>query len=296
MATFELLALLFAGTALAQNYTNATAANGPTNVINVLQTFPANTTFKGTPVANPTALTTALDISVEDLWDLFVGPVQAASINTTVSATPIPSSSLIPPPPLYYNPFPSGQQVPASSKNESWSFPSDFWYGVASAAYQVEGAAKAEGRGPSVWDVLTHRVTNFIADNSTGDVADNQYYLYKQDIARIAAIGIPYYSFSLSWSRIFPFGTGPVNEEAIAHYNDLIDTCLQYNVTPMVTLYHWDTPLYIQNKYGGWLSENIVNDFVEYSRVAFGRFGDRVKHWFTVNERKSHLRSIHPVY
>lgn len=100
-------------------------------------------------------------------------------------------------------------------------------------------------------------------------------------------MGIKHYSFTLSWSRIFPFGRGPVNELAIAHYNDVIETCLQYGITPMVTLYHWDLPLYLQDTYGGWLSENIVNDFVEYARVAYGRFGDRVKYWFTLNERTS---------
>lgn len=104
------------------------------------------------------------------------------------------------------------------------------------------------------------------------------------DIARIAALSVKAYSFSISWSRIMPFGSGPVNEEAIAHYNDVINTCLEYGVIPMATLYHWDTPLAIQDTYGGWLSENIVNDFVEYARVAFGRFGDRVQYWFTVNE------------
>lgn len=81
-----------------------------------------------------------------------------------------------------------------------------------------------------------------------------------------------------------PFGRGPVNEEAIAHYNDVIDTCIEYGVIPAATLYHWDTPLALQDTYGGWLSENIVNDFVEYARVAFGAFGDRVDHWYTVNE------------
>ena len=88
-----------------------------------------------------------------------------------------------------------------------------------------------------------------------------------------------------------PFGRGPVNEEAIAHYNDVINTCLEYNVIPLVTLFHWDLPLALQDTYGGWLSENIVNDFVEYARVAFGRFGDRVQYWFTVNERKQQLVS-----
>ena len=136
----------------------------------------------------------------EDLWDLFVGPVSSATINTTVEATPIPSSELIPPPPLYYSPFPAGAQNPAYVKNASWSFPNDFYWGVASAAYQVEGAVKAEGRGPSIWDLQTHRVTNFVLQNDTGDISDNQYYLYKQDIARIAALGTQVYSFSIRYA------------------------------------------------------------------------------------------------
>lgn len=191
------------------------------------------------------------------------------------------------------------------SKNESWKFPSGFWWGVASAAYQIEGAAADEGRGPTVWDVFTHRATEITVGNETGDVGDNQYYLYKQglwfvyqrqcfnkpladnrteDIVRIAALGVPYYSFSISWSRILPFGRGPVNELALKHYDDLIDTCLQYGVKPMVTLFHWDLPLYLQNLYGGWLSEEIVDDFAEYARIVFTRYGNRVSHWFTVNE------------
>ena len=90
----------------------------------------------------------------------------------------------------------------------------------------------------------------------------------------------------MSWSRILPFGRGQVNRAAIDHYNDVINTCLEYNITPTVTLYHWDTPLYLQNLYGGWLSEEIVGDFVEYARIAYQAFGDRVKWWFTVNERE----------
>lgn len=107
------------------------------------------------------------------------------------------------------------------------------------------------------------------------------------DIARIAAMGVKAYSFSISWSRILPFGKGPVNEEGLAHYDDLINTCLEYNIIPMATIYHWDTPLMLQDTYGGWLSENIVNDFVDYARIVYGRYGDRVKYWFTVNERMS---------
>ncbi|KAF2874197.1 glycoside hydrolase superfamily [Massariosphaeria phaeospora] len=230
------------------------------------------------------AFVTNVDLTLEDFWDLYVGPVSTFSINTTVEPTPVPSSSLIPPPPLYYPSFPTGQQVPFQSKNESWKFPKDFWYGVAGAAYQIEGAVKAEGRGPSIWDVLTHRVPNYVVTNDTGDVADNHYYQYKEDIARIAALGIKTYSFTLSWSRILPFGAGAVNEQALAHYDDVIDTCLDYGVTPMITLYHWDLPLFLQNSYGGWLSERIVPHFNEYARIAFGRWHSKVQTWFTLNE------------
>lgn len=112
------------------------------------------------------------------------------------------------------------------------------------------------------------------------------------DISRIAAMGVKAYSFTLSWSRILPFGRGPVNQLAIDHYNDVINTCLQYNITPIVTLYHWDTPLALMDTYGGWLSEEIVGDFVDYARIAFNAFGDRVKWWYTVNERP--CSALHP--
>ena len=100
-------------------------------------------------------------------------------------------------------------------------------------------------------------------------------------------MGVPYYSFSISWSRVFPFGRGEVNEQALLHYDDLINTCLEYNVQPLVTLYHWDLPLYLQNLYGGWLDETyeeIVNDFVNYAKVIFSRYGNKIQHWFTFNE------------
>lgn len=97
-------------------------------------------------------------------------------------------------------------------------------------------------------------------------------------------MGINTYSFSISWSRIYPFGSGPINQAGIDHYNDVINTCLQYGVTPVATLYHWDTPLFLQESYGGWLSEDIVADFVAYANTSFLAFGDRVKTWFTVNE------------
>lgn len=139
------------------------------------------TSSNGTASANPSAFASSIAITVNDLWDLFVGPVKAAAVNTTVAATPVPTSDLIPPPFLNYDSsMPPGRQVPMMAQNQSWKFPAGFWWGVASAAYQVEGAVKDEGRGPSVWDAEMHRVTNFAFNNDTGDVADNQYYLYKQ--------------------------------------------------------------------------------------------------------------------
>jgi hypothetical protein len=146
----------------------------------VMPVPPSSTSLNGSPVSNPTAFVSPIPLNVDQLWDLFVGPVSTATVNTTVAATPVPTNELIPPPGLYYSSFPSGQQVPLVTKNESWSFPKGFWWGVASAAYQAEGAVKAEGRGPSIWDVLTHRAVGYTIANQTGDIADNQYYLYKQ--------------------------------------------------------------------------------------------------------------------
>lgn len=207
-----------------------------------------------------------------------------AANTTVVAPIPVNSTELIPPQPLHYALFPTGQQYLAEPKNESWSFPSDFLWGVAGAAFQLEGGVKADGRGPSIWDVGTHRIPNYVTNNYTADVSDNNYYLYKQDIARIAAMGVKAYSFSISWNRILPFGNGPVNQAGLAFYSDLVDTCLQYNITPIATLSHWDLPAWLQNTYGGWLSADIVPDFVEYARITFEALGDRVKNWYTVNE------------
>jgi hypothetical protein len=160
---------LFSG---AKAYTPATqtaASNGT-----------GTTSGNATTPANPSAFASPVVITVNDLWDLFVGPVKSAKVNTTVAPTPVPTHELIPPPFLYTSSFPPGREVPMSSTNSSWKFPKGFWWGVASAAYQVEGAAKDEGRGPSIWDVLTHRVIGYTVSNDTGDIADNQYYLYKQ--------------------------------------------------------------------------------------------------------------------
>lgn len=295
---------------------------------NVTQSIPPSYSLNGTTLPNPTGFASNFNLNVEDLWDLLIGPVEEASTTTTVEATPVPSSSLVPPPPLYYPPFPPGAQVAPTVKNESWSFPKDFWYGdcdnhVVIEADECKGGelqehhtrskvrrkmvdeVPASGIGsvimyPITFSTIrlqTSRTTTITCTNKVTTSIDyrlrtQQLLTYVKDIARLAALGVKAYSFSISWSRIYPFGKGPVNEEGIAHYDDLINTCLEYDIIPMATLYHWDTPLVLQDTYGGWLSENIVNDFVEYARSMYGRYGDRVKYWFTVNERKQRYLSL----
>ncbi|KXN92057.1 Beta-glucosidase 1A [Leucoagaricus sp. SymC.cos] len=142
--------------------------------------------------------------------------------------------------------------------------PKGFKFGVATAAYQVEGAAKSEGKGPTMWD-WNSRQPNGVADGTTGDIVDLQYFLYKEDIARVAAIGLNVHSLSISWARIFPFGTSnsPINRAGLDHYSDLIDYHISKGVEPVVTLFHWDVPLALQAYYGGFTSPKIVNDFVK---------------------------------
>ncbi|KAH8922793.1 glycoside hydrolase family 1 protein [Atractiella rhizophila] len=166
-------------------------------------------------------------------------------------------------------------------------FPKGFLFGVASAAQQVEGAVKAEGRGPSHWDYLCH-VYPSACTNYTSDVTDLQYYLYKQDIARIKAMGVNAYSFSISWSRVFPFGKkdSPLNEAGLQYYENLVDELLANGIKPVATLFHWDTPLNLVFEYGGFINNNgtVVEDFTAYAEAVFKRLGNKVTTWFTFNE------------
>ncbi|KAF8900765.1 glycoside hydrolase superfamily [Gymnopilus junonius] len=162
------------------------------------------------------------------------------------------------------------------------TLPKDFFFGVATAAFQVEGLPRRS------------RQPGGVADNSTGDVVDLQYYLYKEDVARVAAIGVNAHSFSISWARIFPFGTAdsPVNQAALDHYSDLIDYHIASGVTPVATLFHWDTPLSIQAYYGGFLSPQVVDDFVNYAKTVFKAFNGKVKTWYTFNEPRVYYFSL----
>ncbi|XP_062184374.1 beta-glucosidase 12 [Phragmites australis] len=165
-------------------------------------------------------------------------------------------------------------------------FPEGFIFGTASSAYQYEGGAMEGGRGPSIWDTFTHQHSDKIADGSNGDVAVDSYHLYKEDVRIMKDMGMDAYRFSISWSRILPNGSlsGGINREGVRYYNSLIDELRSKGVQPFVTIFHWDSPQALEDKYGGFLSPNIVNDYTDYAEVCFKAFGDRVKHWITFNE------------
>nr|XP_023899230.1 beta-glucosidase 12-like [Quercus suber] len=177
-----------------------------------------------------------------------------------------------------------------SSLNRT-SFPKGFVFGTAAAAYQYEGAAKEGGKEPSIWDTFTHRYPGKIKGGSNGDVAIDQYHHYKGDVRIMKKIGLDAYRFSISWSRVVPKGklSRGVNKEGIKYYNKLINKLLARGLQPFVTLFHWDLPQALEDEYGGFLSPHIVDDFRDYSEFCFKEFGDRVKHWITLNEPYSYV-------
>ncbi|XP_050276643.1 beta-glucosidase 12-like isoform X1 [Quercus robur] len=166
------------------------------------------------------------------------------------------------------------------------SFPKGFIFGTATAAYQYEGAAFEDGKGPSIWDTYTHEHPERIKNRSNGDVAVDQYHRYKGDVRLMKKIGLDGYRFSISWSRVLPKGklSGGVNRAGIKYYNNLINKLLANGIQPFVTLYHWDLPQALEDEYGGFLSPHFVDDFRDYAELCFKEFGDRVKHWITLNE------------
>ncbi|KAK3421847.1 hypothetical protein EUGRSUZ_G02458 [Eucalyptus grandis] len=163
------------------------------------------------------------------------------------------------------------------------SFPKGFVFGTASSAFQYEGAVKEDGRGPSVWDTFSHQFGKVI-DLSNADVAVDQYHRFNEDIQLMKDMGMDAYRFSISWSRIFPNGSGQINQAGVDHYNNLINALLAKGIEPYVTLFHWDLPQALEDKYNGWLDPQIIKDFATYAETCFQKFGDRVKHWVTFNE------------
>ncbi len=162
------------------------------------------------------------------------------------------------------------------------SFPEGFLWGAATAAYQIEGAVREGGRGPSIWDTFSH-TPGLVAGGDTGDVATDHYHRYEQDLDLAAGLHLSAYRFSISWPRIQPDGTGPANAAGIAFYDRLVDGLLARGISPAVTLYHWDLPQALEDA-GGWPSRDTAHRFADYAALVHEALGDRVDLWSTLNE------------
>lgn len=177
-------------------------------------------------------------------------------------------------------------QVPSKVLNGK-VFPENFKFGVSTSSYQVEGGWLDGGKGMSIWDTYSH-TPGMIANGDTGDIANDMYHLYPQDIELMAKYGIKNYRFSIAWNRIMPTGVAPVNQQGLDYYNDLINKLLEHGVEPHITIYHSETPLaltmYPNNPMPFLDSERFPGWFTDYAKVLFDNFGDRVRHWFTFNE------------
>ncbi|KAI0376942.1 glycoside hydrolase family 1 protein [Hypomontagnella monticulosa] len=218
------------------------------------------------------------NLAWSSLWMPF--SVDPPPFTTTASPTPVPSSQLVKPTPL---PFSVG-----NGKTDKLRFPKDFEWGFTGSAMQVEGATKSEGRGPSVVEFTIGRGRPESPGAGPPDISTLNYFLYKQDIARLAALGVKSYGFSISWSRILPFAVpgSPVNQEAIDHYDDLINTVIEYGMKPVVTLSHFDVPLHYLNltSWQGYESPDFVDGFVNYAKIVLTHYSDRVGTWISFNE------------
>lgn len=169
-----------------------------------------------------------------------------------------------------------------AKKIRSSYFGQDFIWGVSTAAFQIEGAHNKDGKGPSIWDVFTKKKGN-IRGNETAHKSCDFYHRYKEDIDLMKSLNIQNFRFSISWSRVLPEGTGKINTKGIQFYNKVIDYCLERDITPWITLYHWDLPHELELK-GGWTNREVLSWFEEYVKICAQTFGDRVKHWMVLNE------------
>jgi beta-glucosidase len=184
--------------------------------------------------------------------------------------------------------LPSGfaQTADAQTRPESGTapkFPNEFYWGVATSAYQVEGAVNEDGRGPSIWDTYAH-TPGKIMNGDNADIANDHYHRYKDDVKLMQGIGAKAYRFSVAWPRIFPTGTGQPNSKGLDFCSRLTDELLASGIEPFATLYHWDLPQALQDKNGGWLSRETAKAFADYSGYVAEKLSDRIKHFFTVNE------------
>ena len=164
----------------------------------------------------------------------------------------------------------------------SIQFPDGFAWGTATASYQIEGAVDEDGRSPSIWDTFSH-TPGKVQDGDTGDVADDHYHRYEEDVELMADLGVGWYRFSIAWPRVQPDGRGAINEAGVDFYARLVDALLAKDITPWVTLYHWDLPQVLQDA-GGWPERDTAERFADYAVAVYERLHDRVTHWTTLNE------------
>jgi beta-glucosidase len=169
-------------------------------------------------------------------------------------------------------------------------FPAGFYWGVATSAYQIEGAWNEDGKGESIWDRYAHTPGNIKGDEN-GDVANDHYHRYKDDVALMKDIGANAYRFSIAWPRIFPEGTGQANPKGLDFYSRLVDELLTAGIEPFATLYHWDLPQALQDRHGGWQSKETAKAFAEYAGYVAEKLGDRIHHFFTINEFASFVET-----
>ena len=179
------------------------------------------------------------------------------------------------------SPSPPASQAPAKPPVK---FPDGFSWGVATSAYQIEGAVAADGRGRSIWDTFCERAGT-IADNSSGAVACDHYHRWESDLDLMRSLGIGSYRFSVAWPRVLPQGRGRVNRRGLDFYDRLVDGLLDRGISPLTTLYHWDLPQALQDR-GGWENRDSADWFSDYATVVFAALGDRVPRWLTINEAK----------
>jgi beta-glucosidase len=200
----------------------------------------------------------------------FAKLVGASAFGASVPATGSASASTAP-------------RAQGGQQSSSRSFPKGFLWGSATAAYQVEGAVAEDWRAPSIWDTFSHTPGKVNA-NSNGDVADDHYHRYKEDVALMKALGVKTYRFSIAWPRVFPQGSGSPNPKGLDFYNRLVDELRANGIEPFATLYHWDLPQALQDRVGGWESPETSKAFAEYAGYVAERLSDRVKYIFTINE------------
>ncbi|WP_437492446.1 GH1 family beta-glucosidase [Sorangium sp. So ce1014] len=206
----------------------------------------------------------------------------ASAPSAAAAAPPVAAASSTSAP---ASPPPSAGADPAGAT--AAPFPAGFLWGSATAAYQIEGAATEDGRGPSVWDVFSN-TPGKVFEGHTGNVACDHYHRYKEDLGLLAELGAKSYRFSVSWTRVLPEGTGKVNPKGLDFYDRLVDELLRLGITPMCTLFHWDFPQALQDR-GGFLQRDVADWFADYTTVVARRLGDRVPWWVTQNEPQAFI-------